>query len=735
MNPQPPLPTVSSASRAQRAAVGGRGWRWWLAPRPVTTISSVLSLLISAILLAGADGTTWSWRTLGALGAIGALLTVDRFDCWVFGERPPISAAMALLALRLILIGVVARMVGMLYAVFLLCMLPYLAALYFGARGVYLMGALAWIVGAGALVLERPIGARGSEAFSQSVTGLALLSIALLNVATMALLAIAEQRSRVRAEQLLADLETSHAHLQTSAVEALAATEERHRLAHVIHHGLERVLANVNERLEQALVLRAGAPSAADQAVRDAKQSASAALQDVRRSVGTLRAPRAVVMPVADWSDALEQASRPQPRRRWWFWLRPRTFDLAPTAAFLGILAMYLGESSSEQLFWSWHSAAATLAIVGLILVDRCEYWRFGDVTPQRASVALLAVRLLLCGVFVAVAGGWWLLWLLPLMQYVGFMYYGAKIGLGLLALSFGIFLVGMVAAMLTPGSDITPIGLASGLVAMAINVLLVLVPTQSMRHERASRERAEVLIADLACAHRQLEAYAIQTLTATEERNHLAREIHDGLGHYLTVINVQLEKALAFRPIDAPVADQAVRDAMRLAREALQEIWESMGSLDSSVEAFSLLSAVRQLAAHLGNGLAVDVRVDGHETGFSPQALLVLYRVVQEGLTNVQKHARASRVSVTLTFGDHEATLDVHDNGCGFAPHQHDTALLQARAGYGLQGVRERLALLGGRLELESLPGSGTHLHIAVPKDARGRTPWAREQQAEGAA
>ena len=79
--------------------------------------------------------------------------------------------------------------------------------------------------------------------------------------------------------------------------------------------------------------------------------------------------------------------------------------------------------------------------------------------------------------------------------------------------------------------------------------------------------------------------------------------------------------------------------------------------------------------------------------------------------------------MTVTLAFGNHEATLDVHDNGCGFAAHQHDPALLQTRAGYGLQGVRERLALLGGRLELESLPGSGTHLHIAVPKDARGHT------------
>jgi signal transduction histidine kinase len=171
----------------------------------------------------------------------------------------------------------------------------------------------------------------------------------------------------------------------------------------------------------------------------------------------------------------------------------------------------------------------------------------------------------------------------------------------------------------------------------------------------------------------------------------------------------------------------------MRLAREALQEIWASMGSLDSSEEAFSLPSAVRQLAAYLGSGLVVDVQVEGHETGFSPQALLVLYRVVQEGLTNVQKHAQASRVSVTLTFGDREATLDVHDNGCGFVRHQHDTALLQVRSGYGLQGLRERLALLGGRLEIESSPGGGTHLHIAVPKDACGHTAGARGQQAEG--
>jgi signal transduction histidine kinase len=111
-------------------------------------------------------------------------------------------------------------------------------------------------------------------------------------------------------------------------------------------------------------------------------------------------------------------------------------------------------------------------------------------------------------------------------------------------------------------------------------------------------------------------------------------------------------------------------------------------------------------------------LRVEGHEEGFSKQRLLTLYRVVQEGLTNIRKHAQAHNVQLDLCFGEQEAVLSLHDDGRGFDPSmQHN--------GYGLQGIQERLEIIGGMLTIESesgtgsAPGKGTRLNVRVPKDS----------------
>ena len=205
----------------------------------------------------------------------------------------------------------------------------------------------------------------------------------------------------------------------------------------------------------------------------------------------------------------------------------------------------------------------------------------------------------------------------------------------------------------------------------------------------------------------------------ASRVRTHLARELHDGLGHFLTAINVQLEKALAFRLIDPVVARQALCDAARVAGEALQDVQGSTDALASTLSPFSLVSSLRSLVENVAGDTAIDLRVTGEESEWPKPVLLVLYRAVQEALTNIQKHAQATSVGADLHFDTHIAHLCIVDDGRGFDTHTVETLPSDREGGYGLQGMRERLDSVGGALEITSRPGSGTHLHVRVPKDA----------------
>jgi signal transduction histidine kinase len=238
---------------------------------------------------------------------------------------------------------------------------------------------------------------------------------------------------------------------------------------------------------------------------------------------------------------------------------------------------------------------------------------------------------------------------------------------------------------------------------------------------EKASRTRAEQLFGELERSHQQLKIYAEQVaeLVTAKERNRLARDIHDSLGHYLTVINVQLEKALAIRSKKPQEADQAVSDAKRLAREALQDVRRSVETLRTGEEAFSCVSAVNALVDQVRTSqLVADLRIEGSEAGFSKQGLMTLYRAVQEGLTNVQKHAGTAHVRIELLFEAHSACLRVSDNGCGFEPATLQNVQSGQAGGYGLRGIQERLELAGGLLHIESYLGAGTTLVVTVPKD-----------------
>ncbi|MFE9750386.1 sensor histidine kinase [Saccharothrix saharensis] len=192
--------------------------------------------------------------------------------------------------------------------------------------------------------------------------------------------------------------------------------------------------------------------------------------------------------------------------------------------------------------------------------------------------------------------------------------------------------------------------------------------------------------------------ALAMAEMAAAAERNRVARDVHDGIGHHLTAVSVLLEKAVAFRQQDAEAADRAIEDARQSARQALEDVRTSVRALR---EPFRLGDALLRLTGPLG----ADVTCTGDESRYATNTLLALYRAAQEGITNAMRHGGPD-VTVTVDCGTREARLVVEDDGPGFPPE---------REGFGLRGVRERIAQVGGTVDVTC--EAGTRLTVVVPR------------------
>lgn len=214
-----------------------------------------------------------------------------------------------------------------------------------------------------------------------------------------------------------------------------------------------------------------------------------------------------------------------------------------------------------------------------------------------------------------------------------------------------------------------------------------------------------------LAAANHQLRIYTAQReeLATERERNRIAREIHDGLGHYLTTIHMQIQAARSILATEPPRADHTLAKAQQLSQEALGDVRRSVAALRSTpADRPSLPQALRELAdATQAAGLPTTVTVVGAERPLDPQQEQVLYRVAQEGLTNARKHAQAAGVTLTLDYGDGQRVrLTVADNGRGATTTD---------GGFGLIGLRERVQLVGGAVTLRTVSGNGLALIVEV--------------------
>ncbi|MBD2724829.1 sensor histidine kinase [Nostoc sp. FACHB-892] len=234
-------------------------------------------------------------------------------------------------------------------------------------------------------------------------------------------------------------------------------------------------------------------------------------------------------------------------------------------------------------------------------------------------------------------------------------------------------------------------------LVLQLVNILLV---------EQKTRKQLSV-------AHEQLQQYALQIedLAAVQERNRIAREIHDSLGHALTALNVQIQTVVRLWSVDPTSAESFLAQAQRLGEMAMKEVRQSVSALREDVRQDQPLEeAIASLVEDFrqGTGLSPSTKIS-LEVIVPLPIVKTLYRIVQEALTNICKYAQATEVKIQVVATNNSVNLLIEDNGKGFSVNEK-------RSGFGITGMQERVAALEGYFHLETELGSGCKITVELP-------------------
>ncbi len=229
------------------------------------------------------------------------------------------------------------------------------------------------------------------------------------------------------------------------------------------------------------------------------------------------------------------------------------------------------------------------------------------------------------------------------------------------------------------------------------------------------------------AAATRRLQQYTVtlEELAISRERNRLARELHDTLAHSLSAVTVQLEAVRSLWQVDPASARQMLDEADDSVRRGLTEARRALQALRASpLQEQGLIPALRDLAetAAEQSGADLDLQLPEDLKGrLSPEVEQVVYRIAQEALENVVRHAEARSIAVSLERNDRGVTLIVQDDGRGIAGSVPGLAEGNGPHHLGIRGMRERASVLGGRLEIGRGDPHGTRVHLTVPLGSQG--------------
>lgn len=370
--------------------------------------------------------------------------------------------------------------------------------------------------------------------------------------------------------------------------------------------------------------------------------------------------------------------------------------------ALLGALAVTVWGALEAAL---WQRAV----VAGMLIVQGASYGLLiGQklFPPERRLVAYFCLNLILWAIEIALLPAvWWIVF-----AYIGQMY-------GMLRLRFSLPLT-LAAALVffgqVTGWDLAGYDRQTLLVMVAQWISLTVFMVYVNHLSQASRERGR-LIAELERTQRELEAARQRDadLAVLRERERLARDLHDSLGHTLVALSVQLEAVQRLYRVDPERASVQVDALKALTRESMADLRRSVAGLrGAGLGERDLGPALQALCVELGERAGVEVacQIDEGVDAQSPAVAETAWRMAQEALTNVEKHAQARRVEVTLACEPDALRLRVRDDGVGL-PQGAETIPNR----FGLRGMRERVEGLGGELTLVGDEG-GTTVEALLP-------------------
>jgi len=385
----------------------------------------------------------------------------------------------------------------------------------------------------------------------------------------------------------------------------------------------------------------------------------------------------------------------------------PRVAD-AVIAAGVAVLGLASGLGARAQHEHMPLAAIPILTAMGLVLYPRRRYPAAVLGAVAAGVVALIALGASLGGSFLAVLCA----------CYSAAVYGSRRLVIELVAGAVAVIVLISIPESFGFGRGVLRAIPVPTILAAAGAVLFGLV-IRSQFSARTAQLAVMAERAEWATAQREQEARR----ATLAERLRIARELHDIVAHHVSVVVIQAQGAQRVADRDPDRARQAMADVERTARTALEEMRRMLGLLrspDDAEDSGSLDVAhgaadIAALADRMtGSGVAVTVRTTGEPFGVPEDVGLALYRIAQEALTNVLKHAGPAHAEVHLHYGE-QLEITVADDGRGAAAVL--TGAAPPGAGRGITGMRERVAMLGGSITAGPQPGGGFRVRAVIPR------------------
>jgi len=252
--------------------------------------------------------------------------------------------------------------------------------------------------------------------------------------------------------------------------------------------------------------------------------------------------------------------------------------------------------------------------------------------------------------------------------------------------------------------------------------VIVGYIIVQMVSIQREQREALAEAYEQQAAANARLQQYAatVEELTISRERNRLARELHDTLAHSLSAVTVQLEAIRSLWPTRPDRARSMLEEADETARRGLTEARRALQALRASpLRDLGLVLALREMAEAAAEraGAALKLELPAQTADLaSPAVEQGVYRIAQETLENIVRHAEADSILVRLSQNDNRLVLTIEDDGRGIAETDLAASETDSRDHLGIRGMRERANLIGGALQISSRSEYGTSVTLSVP-------------------